>query len=491
MTFWLPVFKQMLAAVPDGPPVFLVGGAVRDLILANPVHDLDFAVDGAALVYARKLANALGGAYYPLDVEHETARIILEDEQGKRQVMDFARLRGESLEADLTLRDFTINAIALDIRKPDLLIDPLKGALDLRARRLRICSPTAFIQDPNRILRALRQALPLGLKIESETLASLKRAIPLLASVSVERQRDEVFRILSGRQAASVFRSLEMLGVLDVVFPELGAMKGVTQSSPHTLDVWNHTLDVLNRLDLLLEVLNPTYNQDKAANLAFGLAVVRLGRYREKIDALLNTAFTPDRSLRPLLFMAALYHDVAKPQTRTVEENGRVRFFDHDEQGAQIAFASAGRLRLSNLEADRLRNVVRYHMRPLLFANSSELPSRKAIYRYFRQSGEAGLDICLLSMADVLGTYGSTLETPLWRKHLDVIRLLFDAWWEKPQEIVSPPALLSGHDLMQMFGLKPGRKIGLLLESLREAQAVGEIVTRQDALAFIEKQDLL
>ncbi len=487
MSFWLPVqpvLERILAAVPDAPPVYLVGGAVRDLLQNKPVHDLDFAVDGSTLAYARRLANALGGAYYALDAERETARIILEDENGKRLVLDFAGLRGATLETDLALRDFTINAMSLDIRTYTLL-DPLKGALDLRARLLRACTPQSFENDPNRILRALRQAVGLNLKIEPQTLAELKKSIPRLANVSVERQRDELFRILGGRQPASVLRSMEMLGVLEVVFPELCALKGVEQSPPHTLDVWNHTLDVMARLEALLEVLNPAYEPDKAASLALGLAVVRIGRYREQIGAWIDAPFTPDRSLRPLLFLAALFHDVAKPQTRSVDATQRIRFFEHDELGAEVAARRGSALRLSNEEIDRLQRIVRYHMRPLLFTNAPEPPTRRAIYRFFRQAGEAGVDVCLLSLADVLGTFGTTLDPQHWRKHLDVIRDLLDAWWDRPQEILSPPALLTGHDLIKQLSLRPGPKIGELLEALREAQAMGEVHTRLEALDYV------
>ena len=488
MTFNLPVFSRILQAVPDAPPVYLIGGAVRDVILGKPSHDLDFGVDGNALAYARKLANALGGAYYPLDIEHETARIILEEESGERTVLDFARLRGQTLEEDLRLRDFTFNAIAMDVRSPELLIDPLKGALDLRSKRLRACSDLTFQNDPNRVLRALRQAVALGAMIEPQTLVLLKNAVGLLPSVSAERQRDEVFRILAGRKPASVFRSMEMLGVLEIIFPELFALVGLVQSSPHIQDVWSHTLDVVTRLDMLLEVLNPSYNPDKAATLPLGMAVVRVGRYRDQIGALLETALTPDRNLRSLLFLAALFHDVGKPVTRSQDQDGRIRFFNHDEIGAELAFTRAAKMRLSNLESDRLKAVVRYHMRPLLFTNAGEQPSRKSIYRFFRQAGEAGIDICLISMADYLGTYGAGMDQKEWRKHLDVIRSLFSAWWDTPHEVVAPPSLLTGHDLINQFGLKPGPVIGDLLEALREAQAVGEIQSREAALAFIQER---
>ncbi|MBN2148490.1 MAG: HD domain-containing protein, partial [Anaerolineales bacterium] len=259
------------------------------------------------------------------------------------------------------------------------------------------------------------------------------------------------------------------------------------QSPPHILDVWEHTLDVIKRLEAILEVLAPAYDPDKAASLILGLVVLRLGRYRQQIQAHLSESLNPNRTLRSLLFFAALYHDVGKPETRTQQPDGRVRFFEHDQLGQILTSTRAQALHLSNVEIERLKVIVRHHMRPLLLAQMDELPSRRAIYRYFRDTGPAGVDICLLSLADTLGTYGASLPQEVWARQLDVIRLLLEAWWEKPSENIAPPPLLNGRDLIEQLGLQPGPLIGQLLEAIREAQASGQVTTPEQAIALAER----
>jgi putative nucleotidyltransferase with HDIG domain len=187
-----------------------------------------------------------------------------------------------------------------------------------------------------------------------------------------------------------------------------------------------------------------------------------------------------------LLFFAALYHDIAKPRTRSVDDDGRVRFFDHDKQGAKIAARRARRLRLSNDEVGRVKRIVHHHMRPTLLANEARGPSKRAVYRFFRDTGEAGVDICLLSLADVAAAYGHTLPPERWHRQIEVARRLLEAWWNHPQTEVAPPALITGKDLLNL-GVEPGPLIGETLEAVRLAQIEGIIRSREDALEFAEQ----
>ncbi|HEX9029546.1 MAG TPA: HD domain-containing protein, partial [Anaerolineales bacterium] len=476
------LLDRVRQALPPGLPVYLVGGAVRDALLNRPVHDLDFVLGGNVLKVGRRVANKLEAAYYPLDTERDTARVILEQPDGSREVLDFAALRGPDLESDLRQRDFTVNALAISVHEPEILIDPLGGAADLRAGLLRACSPAAFENDPVRILRAVRLAYAFNLRILPETRSLMSQAVGLLPRVSPERLRDELFRILDGPQPAAGLRLLDRLGVLPYVLPELPALQGVSQSPPHTQDVWDHTLAVVQRLQALLGVLAPEPDPDLSANLALGLVSMRLGRYREQIQAHLNTPLNADRSLRPLLVLTALYHDIAKPQTRQVEEGGRIRFLEHDKLGALTGAARAQALRLSNDEVERLELIISNHMRPHLLSQNETTPSRRAIYRFFRDTGPAGVDVCLLALADTLAMYGPTLPPQAWGQEVDVVRSLLEAWWEQPHEIVSPPALVNGNELIKAFHLKPGPQIGQLLEAIREAQANGDVHSREQAL---------
>ncbi len=480
-----PEYLELVrAALPVETPIYLVGGAVRDMLLGRTTHDLDFVLPADALAMGKRVANAMKAAYYPLDEARQTARVVVIAADGIREILDFAVLRAPDLEGDLRLRDFTINAIAVDLRQPQALLDPLGGVADLFSRQLRLCSPTAFTDDPVRILRGVRLAAEFNLRIQPATLKEMRLTVGELPRVSPERKRDELFRILEGPQPATAIQALDMIGALEPILPEMRPLKDLRQPAPHVADAWTHTLDVLRHLGNLLKVLARAYDPEVAGSLWMGAVSLRLGRYREKLDDHLNSSLTPLRSVRGLLFMAALFHDAAKPQTQLLDEQGRLRFFNHEVVGAKFVEARASALHLSNAEVARLASIVRNHMRPLLLAHADEMPSPRAIYRFFRDTGEAGVDICLLSIADVLATYGPTLSPDVWERHLNVVRILLEAWWDYSEQRISPPVLLSGYDLINELALKPGEQMGELLEFIREAQVAGQVTDRQGALAL-------
>lgn len=478
------LLERVQAALPGDMPVYLVGGAVRDALMSRQTHDLDFTLPKNGIKISRRVANKLKASFFPLDTQRDTGRIITFDAHGDRHVLDFAAFRGPDLESDLRDRDFTINAMAVAMHDPGKLFDPLGGMRDLRDGLMRPCSDKAFHNDPVRILRCVRQAVDFGFQMLPETKGLARQAIPELPRVSPERMRDELFRILEGPSPTSALRILDILGALTHALPELSALKGITQPPPHSSDVWTHTLSTARLLAHILDVLGPKHDPESAANWSMGLISLRLGRYRQQLQEHLASTINPDRSLRGILLMAALYHDIGKPHTRQVESNGRVRFLAHDRSGAKIATQRATQLRLSNVEIDRLGKIIRHHMRPLLLAQTDALPTRRAIYRFFRDSGEAGVDICLLSLADSLATYGPGLPKDTWTHQLDVVRALLEAWWERNEESVSPPSLLTGRDLIQTLKMKPGPRVGQLLEAIREAQATGELGTREEAWSF-------
>jgi len=196
--------------------------------------------------------------------------------------------------------------------------------------------------------------------------------------------------------------------------------------------------------------------------------------------------------LRSLLFFAALYHDVSKPETKTIEESGRIRFFDHDIKGAEVAAERLRFYNVSNDEVERAQTIIKNHMRIHFFADRLEkekqTPSRKAIYRFFRDSGKAGIDLVLLGLADLRATRAHALTIETWNIYLDVARILLENYFEKPEEIISPPRLLDGNFLMKELGLRSGPVVGQLLESIRENQAAGKIETREQALAFAREE---
>ena len=481
-----PLMDKVRDALPD-LEIYLVGGAVRDILLNRLSRDLDFALPSNGISTARKVANALKADFMVLDDERDTGRVIFTDDDGTRTFLDFAVYRGANLDEDLRNRDFTMNAIAFDLQTQTLR-DPLNGSTDLRTKLIRACSPTSLSDDSVRILRGIRQAAEFQFKIDLETRKAMKQAASLLIKISPERKRDELFKILEGPKPDVALRALEMLGVFPYLLPELSAMKGVTQSEPHIHDVWEHTLSVLGYLESIISTLRIGYSAEETNDMLTGLLTLRIGRFRERFAEHFAKSLNTDRSVRAALFFAALYHDVQKPATRSVDESGRVRFFDHDVQGAEVASHRGREFNFSNDEIERIEKIVKHHMRFHFFTSRLEgdkqVPSRKAIYRFFRDSGEAGIDLVLLGLADLRGTQGPALKQDTWIAALDIARILLENYWERPQETVAPPRLLDGNELMKELNIQPGRIVGQLLETIREGQATGKISTREEAIAF-------
>jgi poly(A) polymerase len=479
-----PLFEEVRRLIDEAQPgaqVWLVGGAVRDGLLGRDTHDLDFAVQGDALRLARAVAGRLGGAFYPLDDDRGTGRVVLPRDEA-RYFVDFAALRAPDLEHDLRGRDFSLNALAAPLAEPEALIDPVGGEADLRAKLIRACGPDSLRDDPVRCLRAVRLAAQFDFHIHKETRQAVKREASGLANVSAERIRDEFMRLLGGRRASAAVRALDVLGLFEFVAPEMGALKGLAQSAPHAFDAWEHTLATLERLEALLAVLGPVHDPDAAADLPLGLATARLGRFRAGLAEHLSACLSSDRPTRQLLFLAALLHDAGKPATRAVRGDGRITFYRHDQVGAEIAERRAEGLRLSADEVQRVRTIVACHMRPLFLANESGGPSRRAIHRFYQTAGAAGVDVCLLSLADTLATWGPAFRQDDWNRLTEVVAALLRGYFEEYEQVIEPEPLVNGRDLMVHLNLAEGPVIGKLLAAIRESQAAGEVADRAGAL---------
>lgn len=483
-----PVLLQVLERLNPDQEIYLVGGGVRDLLLNRSGPDLDLVVPTGAIDVSRRLANSLGADFVVLDADRDIARLILHEPDGPRHMVDIAGFRGrKTLEQDLRDRDFTINAIAYDLRR-DTLLDPMGGAGDLRAKQIRACSNEAFRNDPVRILRAVRLANTLGFKIEARTRNQMRDATEGLARLTAERLRDELFRILAGPKPEVVVRALDVLDALKHILPEIPPMKGIAQPPPHVHDTWGHTLATVQNLGTILDSLETDAASERRQDLMTGLLVGTLGGYAHRVAEHLQTSLNPDRPHRGLLCFAALYHDSGKPTTHSRDESGRVRFIEHELKGADLAERRGQALRLSALEVERIRTIVLNHMQfgfmaKHLLEDGSD-PTGRSIYRFFRAAGPAGIDLVLLGLADLRAKQGPLLSQKTWKAALDVARVLVQHYWERPSVAVAPPRLVDGTDLMQALAISPGPIVGRLLEMIREAQAGGEITSRPEALEF-------
>lgn len=460
-------------------PVYLVGGAVRDALLGKPSHDLDFVLPAQAIRLAYKVGDYLQAPAYALDEERDTGRVVL---AALETMLDFARFRGADLNADLRDRDFTINALALPAtaRTTAALIDPCGGLADLQARQLRLTHPGAIAHDPVRALRAVRLALTFDLTLTEETAAAVQTAVPLLATVSPERIRDELVKLLQTDAPHRALAQLHALGLLPALLPELAALADVAQSPPHHEPVLAHTGSVLRWLLLVEQAL-------AGVETAVPHLTALLAPFAAPLQDHLARVEDGGVNGRLLLRLGGLFHDVGKAETETVDENGRIRFLGHDKVGAKMAARRLRQLALSNKAIDHVYAIVDNHMRPLLLAQTI-MPqgslSRRTVFRFFRAAGTAGVDVLLLALADHLATYDGPGDADVWRAQQAVTATLLDHYFNRPAESVAPPPLVNGRDLMQALQLQPGPEIGRLLRLITEAQAAGELHTRDDAIQF-------
>jgi len=470
-------------------PVYLVGGTVRDLLLGRPTHDIDVALSAGAMALARELADDLGGAFYPLDAGRDTGRAVLASPERDAAHVDSAALRAGSLEADLRLRDFTIDALALDLTRPGASVIDVAGGLDDLDRRLvRLASDHALQDDPVRCLRAVRLAAelrPWGFRLEDITSEQVRENAPLLAQVSAERVRDELLRILAAAEPDRWLRSLAELDMLPVVLPEAEALRGLAQSPPHRWDVFEHTAEALSRIAWLQAWLAGRADLTGPAEEALDGA---LAPFRPALLAHFAQSESAGRDRGELLRWAALCHDWGKPLSRTEEAQPdgaiRQRFFGHEQASAELTEARLRQLRFSEAEVRRATLIVAQHMRPHHLVLAGKAPSRRAVFRYFRATRDAGVDVALLSLADLWATQAPARAFERWQAHLALVARLLDDYFNR-QETVAPPPLIGGRDLLAHFDLRPGPLIGRLLAETVEAQAAGELHTRDEALAYV------
>jgi poly(A) polymerase len=465
----------------EGVPAYLVGGFVRDQLLGRPNYDVDVAVDTDGLALARRLANGLGGDYHPLDSERGTGRAILHRQDGRRLVVDVACFRGPDLEADLADRDFTINAMAVDVGNPEVTIDHHGGLQDLAAGLIRPVSKDSIRNDPLRALRAIRQAAELGFALAAETECLLRRDGPSLRQVSWERQRDELARLLHRADAAPWLCRLDDFGLLTVVLPELEPLRGETQPPPHHLDVLAHSLAAVQALETVVSAL-----EADGTDRLVELGLQALAPHADRVQVHLRQSLAYGRSRLISLKLAALLHDTGKPGARSVDE-GRIRFLGHPRESARLTGDVLRRLRFSSSEVRLAVTIVRHHMRPLLLAEQT-MVSARAVYRFFRDTGEGGVEVLIHALADHRATYAPGSEDQRWPSLVAVVVRMLDDYWRRQAERIAPEPLINGHDLLREFSLAPGPRIGELLEAVREAQVAGEVRSREEALALIRQE---
>jgi poly(A) polymerase len=452
------------AALGERDGVWVVGGAVRDALLGRDVTDVDLVVVEDAEEAARAVARAANG--HPFELSGEFAMWRVQAREASWHI-DVAVLRGDSIEADMGARDFTLNAIALPLAGGEL-IDPHGGVADAESRVLRAVRERSFEDDPLRILRAARIASALRLQLDPATVELAGRSAGRAGEPAGERQLAELRRIVAGPDPLRGVRLMDELGATAAVLPELHALRGVEQNPYHHLDVHGHTIEVLERV----------------VELQSDLGAV-LGEVAGEVEALLAEPLADGMTRAGALRLAALFHDLGKPETRSVAENGRVLFIAHDEAGARIIRGICTRLRASRRLTSHLESLTLNHLRLGFLVHERPLPRRR-VYEYLKATEPETVDVTLLTVADRLATQGPRTRSEAIDSHLELAREMIAEGlaWRRD----GPPApLIRGDELAGALGVQPGPELGRALGEIDAAQFSGEVSTRDEAVALARR----
>jgi poly(A) polymerase len=442
------------------PVLYLVGGTVRDLLLGHQPEDIDLVCkDAKTLAYS--LGRRRNAAIVHLEKKPSEPCYRLVDRENPENFLDIAEMRGESIYDDLARRDFTINAIAAEIRKgrsAGPLIDPFTGVGDIRSKSIKMTNRDSFISDPLRILRAHRFSAQLGFTIEQATREEMSKRHTLLSEVSGERITAELLLILNTSDSSSFVREMNGIGILDVLFPEIRSMKGCAQNGFHHQDVWEHSLLVTENCE---KVLN---------NTSF-----YFGKWTEEVLKNLS-----ENNRLPLLKLSSLFHDVGKPFTAgTNAETGRITFYGHEEKGATLVSEISERLKLSGRDRDYLVQLTAEHLYLLSLAGKDVRPA--TLVRWIRKMKENAVPAIILGMADAESFRGRESKEEWRRNFIEWSIKTVQEYYETIRKRLDSTSLVTGRDLISL-GMEPGPEMGRILDILRTAQDTGEISTRGDAL---------
>lgn len=449
----------------QGLEAYAVGGAVRDVLLGRTPQDWDV-LSADATWLGLTVAAKLGATAVTLHDEPVTLRLVLVGPaaEGGREELDICGFRGPDLAADLQRRDFTINSLAWSLLEGGAPIDPVGGLRDLQAQRVRAHDRHVLADDPLRCLRAYRIAAELGFTVDRQTERWIRQEAPGVARVAGERVGAELVKLAAAPGFADSLRRLDSVGLLAQVLPEMLPMKGMRQGRYHHLDVWRHTLLVIELCEAITR--EPEKWMPRAA------------------EAIREYVAGPNGTAR--LKLAALLHDVGKPPTRALI-GGRVRFLQHSEVGAAMVSKIARRLHLSRALKDSLRHLVSEHMRPILLLDNTEAePSRTAVGRLMRDCAPDGVAEIVLAAADLLACQGPATDPDDQRMHLQLLDQMLAthfAWEHREHQ----EPLLRGRDLIEQLGLTPGPLFSVILMAVEEARLSGQISTHQEALELARR----
>jgi putative nucleotidyltransferase with HDIG domain len=442
--------------------IHLVGGAIRDLLYRGTLSkDLDFVVPTQhAKALATEISEQLHGKCLCLDERYQIYRVILFPEL---EMLDIAGCIGKDIHEDLLRRDLTINAMAYDF-ETRLILDPTDGQADLRQGIIRMVNETNLLEDPLRLLRIFRIGAELGfMEIDPKTLESVARHGDKLMHVAVERIHYELMKMFSTPKCFRHVRLMGDTGLLEYIFPELSPTHQVPANQFHHLNLFDHTLELLNQAEIHFEDL-PT-----------------------DIQTHLSSPFNPFIKHIALVRLACLFHDIGKPATMAYDpEIDRYKFYGHEEVSEELTYGIAVRMRWGKEMTHIVADLSRWHLYPgdVLRPEVSEKGYRK----FFRRIGSILPEMILLSIADRFSAQGPALTPGELETSKAGLLKLWDRYQAFQTTEIPVPKLLSGQEIMELLDLPPGPRVGQILVEISETFQNGELNTKQEAIAWLQNR---
>jgi len=454
--------------------VYLVGGFVRDLFCDIESKDLDFILtDKKTLELGKELENKFSGNSFLLDDETQTLRFVFNDDMLKEFTFDFTSVPKDKLYLDLERRDFTFNALAINLKEPGFVIDLFNGINDLKRKHVKAIKLTNLLDDPLRFIRAFRFEALLKGELEESLNSFIKDNLDHFDDeVSVERITVELWKIFDTDNSFSYVKQLADVGLLEKIIPELAHCKKVPPNDHHHLPLFDHSIELVKTFE---------ENYCKIPDWA-----------QEILNKPIGLSSSP--KIKGVTKLASILHDIGKPDTWEVKEiNGTQKhtFYGHDKLGEEITEKIGERLKFSNAITHLISKLVRYHLRPFQLSQNDAPITSRALYRFFRDVGDETIPLLMLSLADLWATRGPKISEDDLKKNEKLVMYLFDEYkkyHEEKRVKDKKKKLIDGNEVMQITGLKPSPIIGQILIELDEAIAVGEVSSKDEAKDWILKK---
>jgi poly(A) polymerase len=444
--------------LPPNRKAWLVGGAIRDILLGQTPLDLDIVAADNAFQYARELALKLGTRPIKLGKDPLSIFRIV----SPTYIFDVTNLNGSSIEEDLNQRDFCLNAIAWELPKGEM-IDCTNGIKDIEKEMIRMVADTTFRKDPIRLLRAFRLACTLNFQIEKNTLSAIKKEAHLIKTTAAEKIQTELLKILNTPDCTETIILMKNTSILQNILPEVTELEQCHQNHHHDFDVYHHTIFALSALEKFL----------KDPNLIF-----------EQKQTLLKTAkFTHNPGH---LKLALLLHDVGKPTSRTITSDGLVHFYGHAKKSALMADQISRRLSLSNVQRTYITSIIQYHLYPMLLflENQKGHLTQRAIIKFFRKANTVSLDLLLHASADFAAKKRSNDPIKVASNFISFFQKLLEYYHDYLESALKRAPLLTGKDLIKEFGLTPSPLFKIILDRIEEGRLTGQLCNKVDAIRW-------